>query len=156
MLPIDRIKDETFTDNLAKILDMPLPKPPNKQKNDNQIECGVCYAQYLPIGMAVFFQPISNSLCTKTYHWYDAFYIDDELGANSGSGTDYTCENSNCSRAFHSVCLGDWLCSITTTRQYVPWFWFLWICLPKSLLYITIASLLQVHFNLIDFHAWQL
>ncbi|KAI5653263.1 hypothetical protein M9H77_30450 [Catharanthus roseus] len=91
MLPIDRIKDETFTDNLAKILDMPLPKPPNKQKNDNQIECGVCYAQYLP--------------------------IDDELGANSGSGTDYTCENSNCSRAFHSVCLGDWLCSITTTRQ---------------------------------------
>ncbi|CAN0864986.1 E3 ubiquitin-protein ligase FANCL [Linum grandiflorum] len=35
----------------------------------------------------------------------------------SGSATDYTCENTNCSRAFHSVCLGDWLRSITTTRQ---------------------------------------
>lgn len=54
-----------------------------------------------------------------TSYWpYDA-YVDDELGNKSGSGTDYTCDNSNCSRAFHSICLGDWLRSITTTRQYV-------------------------------------
>jgi len=44
---------------------------------------------------------------------------DDELGAHSGCATDYTCENPSCSRAFHSVCLRDWLRSITTTRQYV-------------------------------------
>ncbi|KAJ0464586.1 putative E3 ubiquitin-protein ligase FANCL [Helianthus annuus] len=43
--------------------------------------------------------------------------IDDELGPKSGSKTDYTCENTTCSKAFHSVCLGDWLRSITTTRQ---------------------------------------
>ncbi|KAJ0486182.1 putative E3 ubiquitin-protein ligase FANCL [Helianthus annuus] len=41
----------------------------------------------------------------------------DELGPKSGSKTDYTCENTTCSKAFHSVCLGDWLRSITTTRQ---------------------------------------
>ncbi|CAN1183466.1 E3 ubiquitin-protein ligase FANCL [Linum perenne] len=41
----------------------------------------------------------------------------DELGSMSGSATDYTCENTNCSRDFHSVCLLDWLRSITTTRQ---------------------------------------
>lgn len=44
---------------------------------------------------------------------------DDELGAHSGCATDYMCENPSCSRAFHSVCLRDWLRSITTTRQYV-------------------------------------
>jgi len=44
---------------------------------------------------------------------------DDELGAHSGCATDYTCENPSCSRAFHSVCLRDWLRSITSTRQYV-------------------------------------
>ncbi|XWS33439.1 hypothetical protein CRYUN_Cryun22dG0083000 [Craigia yunnanensis] len=31
--------------------------------------------------------------------------------------TDYTCENNSCSKAFHSMCLVDWLRSITTTRQ---------------------------------------
>nr|CAB3493401.1 unnamed protein product [Digitaria exilis] len=39
------------------------------------------------------------------------------LGAHSGCATDYTCENPSCSRAFHSICLRDWLRSITTTRQ---------------------------------------
>lgn len=47
------------------------------------------------------------------------FRIDDELGAKSGSATDYTCDNITCNRTFHSVCLGDWLRSITTRRQYV-------------------------------------
>jgi hypothetical protein len=44
---------------------------------------------------------------------------DDELGTHSGCVTDYTCENASCHRAFHSLCLRDWLRSITTTRQYV-------------------------------------
>ena len=53
--------------------------------------------------------------------------IDDELGAKSGSETDYTCDNPTCSKAFHSVCLGDWLRSITTTRQYVDFLVCLWL-----------------------------
>lgn len=53
------------------------------------------------------------------YHWPCDVDVDEELGAKSGGGTDYTCDNSSCSKAFHSICLGDWLRSITTTRQYV-------------------------------------
>lgn len=57
-------------------------------------------------------------ICAYIIHFCN-FVVDDELGTKSGSGTDYTCENSTCSKAFHSVCLGDWLRSITITRQYV-------------------------------------
>ncbi|KAJ4848783.1 hypothetical protein Tsubulata_042191 [Turnera subulata] len=81
----------SFLDNIASILGTQLPKPKELEENDKKIECGICYAQCLP--------------------------IDEELGPMSGTGTDYTCENTNCSRAFHSVCLGDWLRSLTTTRQ---------------------------------------
>lgn len=84
-------KEGSFLENLECLLQTQLPRLPDVQKNDHQIECGICYAQSLP--------------------------IDDELGDESGSGTNYTCENTNCNRAFHSVCLGDWLRSITTTRQ---------------------------------------
>ncbi|WMV18259.1 hypothetical protein MTR67_011644 [Solanum verrucosum] len=86
-----RMRDKPFSENLAHVLDIQLHGPSSIQKTDAQTECGICYAQYLP--------------------------IDDELGDKSGSGTDCTCENNSCSRAFHSVCLGDWLRSITTTRQ---------------------------------------
>ncbi|KAL2499545.1 zinc ion binding [Abeliophyllum distichum] len=85
------MKDKPFPENLVNVLDIQLPQPQHVQRNDEQIECGICYAQNLP--------------------------VDDELGMKSGSGTDYKCENANCNRAFHSVCLGDWLRSITTTRQ---------------------------------------
>ncbi|KAL3813719.1 hypothetical protein ACJIZ3_014987 [Penstemon smallii] len=84
-------KDKSFLENLARIFDTQLPQAPHGQKNESEVECGICYAQYLP--------------------------IDDELGASSGSATDFTCENGNCNRGFHTVCLGDWLRSITTTRQ---------------------------------------
>ncbi|KAK9061923.1 hypothetical protein SSX86_019107 [Deinandra increscens subsp. villosa] len=84
-------KDKPFAENLANLLECQLPGPPGFEKNDQQIECGICYSQLLP--------------------------VDDELGPKSGGRTDYTCENSTCSKAFHSVCLGDWLRSITTTRQ---------------------------------------
>ncbi|KAG8376435.1 hypothetical protein BUALT_Bualt09G0064100 [Buddleja alternifolia] len=84
-------KEKSFPENLARVFDTHLLEPPHGEKNEEQVECGICYAQYLP--------------------------IDDELGAKSGSATDHTCENGNCNRAFHSVCLGDWLRSITTTRQ---------------------------------------
>ncbi|CAI0405440.1 unnamed protein product, partial [Linum tenue] len=84
-------KEKRYLENLASILESPLPSRLDIGKNDQQSECGICYAHCLP--------------------------IDDELGSMSGSGTDYTCENANCNRAFHRVCLGDWLRSITTTRQ---------------------------------------
>ncbi|XP_042495232.1 E3 ubiquitin-protein ligase FANCL isoform X1 [Macadamia integrifolia] len=85
------MKDKPFPENLVSVLEIVLPGPPDIQKDDQKFECGICYAQYLP--------------------------IDDDLGAKSGSCPDYTCDNANCSRAFHSLCLGDWLRSITTTRQ---------------------------------------
>ncbi|XP_041020203.1 E3 ubiquitin-protein ligase FANCL isoform X3 [Juglans microcarpa x Juglans regia] len=84
-------KDKPCLENIACLLETQLPRPIDVQKNDQQVECGICYAQCLP--------------------------VDDELGVNSGSGTDYRCDNTSCNKAFHSICLGDWLRSITTTRQ---------------------------------------
>ncbi|CAM0875025.1 unnamed protein product [Alopecurus aequalis] len=84
--------DKKFHENLAAVLDFALPQPPSVSiTDDQQADCGICYATHLP--------------------------TDDELGTQSGCATDYTCENANCSRAFHSVCLRDWLRAITTTRQ---------------------------------------
>ncbi|XP_021274389.1 E3 ubiquitin-protein ligase FANCL isoform X1 [Herrania umbratica] len=85
------MSNKPFTENIECLLETQLPRPPDKEENNLLVECGICYAQYLPIG--------------------------DELVPKSGSGTDYTCENNNCSKAFHSMCLVDWLRSITTTRQ---------------------------------------
>ncbi|KAF6157968.1 hypothetical protein GIB67_015284 [Kingdonia uniflora] len=85
------LKDKPFLENLAIVLAIMPPKPPEAQRDDQQVECGICYAQCLP--------------------------VDNELGARSGSGPDYKCDNVTCNRAFHSVCLEDWLRSITTTRQ---------------------------------------
>lgn len=85
------MKENTVAENLTSIFEFELPGPPDIQKNDQQLECGICYAQYLP--------------------------TDEELGAKSGSGTDHACDNTNCSRAFHSVCLAEWLRSLSTRRQ---------------------------------------
>ncbi|KAL8125058.1 uncharacterized protein LOC141719642 isoform X1 [Apium graveolens] len=85
------MKDKPLPENLTNIFDMKLPGPPSVHINDQQTECGICYAQYLP--------------------------MDVELGSSSGSSTDYTCDNKACNRAFHSICLGDWLLTLTTTRQ---------------------------------------
>ncbi|KAG9440033.1 hypothetical protein H6P81_020198 [Aristolochia fimbriata] len=82
--------DKSICENLAKMLEMDLPGPSYGSK-DEQVDCGICYAIYLP--------------------------VDPELGVTSGSAPDYTCDNPNCRKAFHSLCLRDWLCSITTTKQ---------------------------------------
>ncbi|KAL6227557.1 hypothetical protein ACLB2K_001514 [Fragaria x ananassa] len=84
-------RDKKFLDNLERILETQLPRPVDVEKNDQELECGICYAHSLP--------------------------VDDELRDKSGTGTDYTCDNTSCKRTFHSICLMDWLCSITTTRQ---------------------------------------
>lgn len=46
---ICRAKEKSFADNLASILGFELPKPQDTQKNQ-ELECGICYAQCLPIG----------------------------------------------------------------------------------------------------------
>ncbi|GMI67996.1 hypothetical protein like AT5G65740 [Hibiscus trionum] len=89
---VDRwVRDNAFLENLECLLNIQLPRPADEEKNNHLDECGICYAQYLPIG--------------------------DEHGPKTGNATDYTCENNSCSKAFHSMCLVDWLRSITTTRQ---------------------------------------
>eukprot|EP00268_Persea_americana_P019757 TRINITY_DN20165_c0_g1_i11.p1 TRINITY_DN20165_c0_g1~~TRINITY_DN20165_c0_g1_i11.p1 ORF type:complete len:311 (+),score=48.44 TRINITY_DN20165_c0_g1_i11:301-1233(+) len=85
------MNEKPFPENLSNLLEAALPRPPDVKMDDEQIDCGICYAQYLP--------------------------VDDELGLMSGNGPDYTCDGPNCGRAFHSLCLRDWLRSITTTRQ---------------------------------------
>ncbi|MBA0824481.1 hypothetical protein Goarm_021152, partial [Gossypium armourianum] len=84
-------RDKAFLENLECLLNTQLPRLADEETNNHLDECGICYAQYLPIG--------------------------DELGPQTGSATDYICENNSCSKAFHSMCLVDWLRSITTTRQ---------------------------------------
>ncbi|XP_020585678.1 E3 ubiquitin-protein ligase FANCL [Phalaenopsis equestris] len=84
--------ERSFMENLAIVLENNLLGPPKEcKKGEEQIDCGICYAHYLP--------------------------HDDELGGNSGNSPDYKCDNCCCSRVFHTVCLRDWLRSITTTRQ---------------------------------------
>ncbi|KAH0850770.1 hypothetical protein HID58_095253 [Brassica napus] len=87
------VKGKIIPENLECTLATELPKPLGLQVEDDpqQVECGICYAQFLP--------------------------TDEELGARSGTRTDYTCENISCNKSFHSLCLTDWLRSITTTRQ---------------------------------------
>ncbi|XP_068654457.1 uncharacterized protein [Aristolochia californica] len=83
--------DKSVPENLANVLETTLPGPSFVSKDDPQVDCGICYAIYLP--------------------------VDSELGVISGSAPDYTCDNPNCCKAFHSLCVRDWLRSITTTRQ---------------------------------------
>lgn len=49
---IDRMKDKPFPENLTNIFELKLPGPPSVHMNDQQTECGICYAQYLPTGNA--------------------------------------------------------------------------------------------------------
>ncbi|KAH7689805.1 E3 ubiquitin-protein ligase FANCL protein [Dioscorea alata] len=82
-----------FHENLETLLEIELPRKisVSVSKDDEQLDCGICYAHCLP--------------------------VDNELGDYSGGEPDYTCENASCSKAFHVVCLRDWLRSISTTRQ---------------------------------------
>uniref|UniRef100_A0ACD5WE53 Uncharacterized protein n=1 Tax=Avena sativa TaxID=4498 RepID=A0ACD5WE53_AVESA len=43
--------DKTFHENLATVLDFALPQPPSISiKDDQQADCGICYATHLPTG----------------------------------------------------------------------------------------------------------
>ncbi|KMZ64332.1 Ubiquitin ligase protein FANCL [Zostera marina] len=85
---------KTISENFTTLLEITFPGPSNvnaMEEDDKEIECGICYAQHLP--------------------------VDDELKRHSGAQPDYICDNSNCNRVFHTICLKDWLRSITTTRR---------------------------------------
>ncbi|MQL82105.1 hypothetical protein Taro_014579 [Colocasia esculenta] len=86
------VNSKPFPENLETLLGVALPSPPCVTLKDNELaECGICYVHCLP--------------------------VDQELGAKNGITVDYTCDNPNCRKAFHTVCLRDWLRCITTTRQ---------------------------------------
>ncbi|XP_042990987.1 E3 ubiquitin-protein ligase FANCL isoform X4 [Carya illinoinensis] len=42
-------KDRPYLENIACLLETQLPRPIDVQKNDQQVECGICYAQCLPM-----------------------------------------------------------------------------------------------------------
>lgn len=44
------MQEKPFRDNLVCILGFELPKAPDTEKDEQQLECGICYAQHLPIG----------------------------------------------------------------------------------------------------------
>ena len=127
LFSITRDAKKKFHENLTAVLDFALPAPPLVScnvKDDEQADCGICYAKHLPVGERIYHVPVLPTPLLLT-SWFlnldhSSFFSDppdDELGAHSGCVTDYTCENPSCSRAFHSVCLRDWLRSITSTRQ---------------------------------------
>ncbi|XP_062011041.1 uncharacterized protein LOC133727480 isoform X4 [Rosa rugosa] len=43
------VKDKEFLVNLETLLETQLPKPADVEKNDQQVECGICYAPSLPM-----------------------------------------------------------------------------------------------------------
>lgn len=47
---MDRKVDKPFHENLAALLERELPGPSVSSKDDGQVDCGICYAQYLPVG----------------------------------------------------------------------------------------------------------
>ena len=51
---LHRTKEKPYFENLACLLETQLPRPTDVQKNDQQVECGICYAQCLPVGIAIY------------------------------------------------------------------------------------------------------
>lgn len=45
-----RSTERSFLENLECLLATQLPRRPDVQKNDQEVECGICYSQSLPIG----------------------------------------------------------------------------------------------------------
>lgn len=54
-----------FHENLAGVLDFALPEPPsvNSVKEDEEAECGICYAMHLPVGEQIYLDA-APSPCT--------------------------------------------------------------------------------------------
>ncbi|GKU94951.1 hypothetical protein SLEP1_g8372 [Rubroshorea leprosula] len=76
------MQDKPFPENLLSLLETQLPRFPDFPGTYQQVESGICYGQCLP--------------------------IDDEHRAKRGSGTEYMCKNTNCSRAGHYIACALW------------------------------------------------
>ena len=54
---ITRDAKKKFHENLAAVLDFALPAPPSvtgNVKDDEQADCGICYAKHLPVGERIY------------------------------------------------------------------------------------------------------
>jgi hypothetical protein len=54
---ITRDAKKKFPENLAAVLDYALPAPPSvggNAKDDEQADCGICYAKHLPVGERIY------------------------------------------------------------------------------------------------------
>ena len=57
---VTRSADKRFHENLAAVLDFALPQPPSVNiTDDQQADCGICYATHLPTGKLIH----STSCC---------------------------------------------------------------------------------------------
>ncbi|URE02699.1 WD-repeat region [Musa troglodytarum] len=45
--------DEPFHENLGALLERELPGPPVSSKEDERVDCGICYAPNLPVGNVI-------------------------------------------------------------------------------------------------------
>lgn len=83
------MKENTVAENLTSIFEFELPGPPDIQKNDQQLECGICYAQYLPTGNTIHVfikrwhltpishsKPLSKETSIVTNAFLEASYCD--------------------------------------------------------------------------------
>lgn len=56
------MRDKPFSENLECLLKIQLPKPTDEEKSNHLDECGICYAQYLPIGSSLHALGVSEML----------------------------------------------------------------------------------------------
>ena len=52
-----------FHENLAGVLDFALPAPPlvSSVRDDEQADCGICYARHLPVGEQIYLYAIPSA-----------------------------------------------------------------------------------------------
>lgn len=63
----NRTREKSCSENLLYIFGNQLPQPSYLQKNEEQVECGICYAQYLPTGSIFDFQFVDSAIAATTH-----------------------------------------------------------------------------------------
>lgn len=63
----NRTREKSCPENLLHIFGNQLPQPSYLQKIEEQVECGICYAQYLPTGSIFNFQFVGNAIAATTH-----------------------------------------------------------------------------------------
>lgn len=90
-------EERSIQENLELWLGSPLPSPLSTEKSDYLVECGICYANRLPI--------LTNE--------DDA---DTTTNDEEGPLPEEKCSNPSCNRYYHESCLFEWLHSLPTAR----------------------------------------